>query len=113
MPRRELDVRQLLAASSCQRAEEREWRGGRLRDQIDDDLHDDAPDGELRIVKRPLDRKLEIDDAVAILEQRDREQHRQLRRVRAVDMLAERELVEDQLVRRGELAILDLIVHFQ
>src|SRR5206468_3222889 len=110
---RELYERQLLAPASCERAEQRERCRGRLRHQIDDDLHDDAPDRELRIVERTLDRKVEIDHAVAILEQRNRQQHWQLRRIRAVDVLAERELVEHQLVRCGELAILDLIVHFE
>ena len=95
------------------RAEQRERRGHGLGDQVDDDLHDHAPDRELGVVERALDRQIETDGAVAVLEQRDREQDRQLGGGRAVDALAERQLVEHELVRRRQPALVDLVVDLE
>ncbi len=68
---------------------------------------------EFRIVERALYRQIEVDDALAVLEQGNRKKDGQLGRGRAVDMLAERELIEDELVRRGELAVVDLVVRIR
>src|SRR5262249_18805248 len=48
--------------------------------------------------------------AITVLQQRNREQHRQLGRGGTFHASAERELIEPDLVARRELAILDLVV---
>ena len=85
-PRGKFDERELLAAAG-DRAEDREWRRHDLGDQVDDHADDQAADRELRIVERAGNRQLDVDHAVAILEQRDGKQHRKLGRRRAVDAL--------------------------
>ena len=75
----------------------------RLGDQVADRLPDHAAERELRVVDRAADRQVEVDDAVPVGEQRDRELDRQARG-RALDLLAEGELVEDDLVARRQLA---------
>lgn len=46
-----------------------------------------------------------------LFQQRHREQHRQLGRCRTLDSLTEGELIEKQAVLRGELTVLDLVLH--
>lgn len=70
-------------------AQQRKWRRHRLGDQVDDDLDNDAADRKLRIVERSADRQIDVDDAVAVAQQRHRKHHRKLGRGRAFNLLAE------------------------
>src|SRR5512134_994056 len=109
----ELDVRKLLAAAPEYRPQECEGGGGGFDQQVPDDLPDDPPYAELRVVGLPGDGKVEVDLPFPVLEKRDGQPDRELRRVGAVHRLAERELVEEDLVLRVELLLLDVVLQAQ
>ena len=87
MARRELHVRELFAVTARERAEQGKRSGHHFRDQVFYDLDDHAPHRELGIVERALNRQIEVDHSVAVLQERNREQDGKLGRRRAVDML--------------------------
>ena len=104
-----VDELQIRTAAE-QRSQQCERRRDRLFEDVDEDLPDDRSQAEFRIVERAGDRKIQIDDAVAILEQRDRQLDRQRYRVLALGLVAEFELIDDDVMLRIELAAVDLVV---
>src|SRR6266542_6490741 len=85
----EVHRRELLAAPAAQElAEQREGGGDGLADEVAEDLPDHLAEPELRVVERALDREIEIDQAVLVPQERDREADRQLRRRLALDLVA-------------------------
>ncbi len=109
VPAARSSCRELLAAAE-RRAEQREGQGDRLADQVEQHLHHQAKNAELRVVERAAHRQVQVDLSAAVLEQRHRQLHRQVHRVRALHRVAEGELVEEDAVGRGELALDDLVV---
>jgi hypothetical protein len=106
----EVDRREVAApAASEELADQRERRRRGFDDEISDELPEDLSDPELRVVERALDGEIDVDDAVAILEQRDGQLHRQLGGRRALDPVSEFELVDEKAVLSGELAVLELV----
>ncbi len=93
-----------------ERAEQSERRGHDLDQYVLDDLPDDRPDPELRIVQRAVDRDVEIDHAVDVLEQRGRELDRQRHGLLARGRLAPFELIDADVMLGFELAILDQVL---
>jgi hypothetical protein len=91
------------AAQPAQRC--RECALDRPRDQ----LTDDAAQIELRIAQGALDRQIDLDHAVAVLEQAHRQVHRQL--PDAGDILArpQGQLVKRELVARADPTFLEAI----
>ena len=71
-----------------------------------------GPKLEFRIVERAGHRKIQIDDAISILEQCHPELDRQRHRVLTRRLLAEFQLIDDDVVLRIELAAFDLVVQF-
>ena len=94
-----------MPAEQC--AKRAEWRSHGLGQDIAEHLPDDAADAELRVVERAFDRQIQVDLAAPVGQQREREPDWQLGRLRAVDRLSERQLVEIQVVDRLELAVFD------
>src|SRR6185503_1195441 len=74
------------------------------------DSQNDTADAELRVIQRTADRQIDVDDAVAILHQRDGQKHGQLGGVGTFHFLAEGQLVEDDFVFGAELAIVELVL---
>ncbi len=60
----------------------------------------------------PVTGKIQIDDAIAVLEQRDRQFDRQRYRILARGLIAELELIDDDVMLCIELAAVDLVVQF-
>jgi len=107
-PRRELDPRKVVVPPE-RRRDQRERRRGRLGDQVHQHLDDDPPYLELGVVQRTGDRHVEIDDAMTILQQRHGQANGRLDRVGTLDLVAERELVDDDLVAGVEPPGRDLV----
>src|SRR5581483_8567450 len=106
---REVDVIDVRAAAG-QPAQQGERRGDRLLHQVHERLADEWTQAELRVIETAGHRQPDPDDAVAILEQRDGKPQRQLRRVRARDLLAELQLVDDELVIGIEPGVIYFVV---
>ena len=104
----ELDEIDLRAAAE-EAADEREWRGRNLGKQPDEGLPDEGPEPELRVVEAAGHRQVDVDDAVPVLQERNRELERQGDGVGALDLLAELELVDDEFLLGVELAVLDVV----
>jgi len=108
-PGRELDEIHLLAATKQMR-ERCEGCSGHLLERIHEYLPDDCADMEFGIIEAACDRQIEIDHAVAVLEESDRNLQGQVHGVGALDALAELQLIDDEAMLRVELAIVDLVV---
>ena len=61
----------------------------------------------------PRHRKIQVDDALAVLEQGDRQLDRQRDGVLARGLFTELELIDDDVMLRIELAAVDLVVQFR
>ena len=81
--------------------------------QVDDDPHDDAADAEVRIGQRAADRQVDVDHAVTVFQQVDRQQDRQAGGIRAVHLVAKGQLVEEQAVFCLELLLGHAVVHVE
>src|SRR5690606_24123108 len=91
-------------------AEQRKRGRHGLGQQIEEDLDDEAADGKLRIVERAADRQVQINLAARILQQRNGQGDRQGQGVRALHLLPQRQLVEEDVVLGAQLALLDEVV---
>ena len=112
--RRELHQRQIrVIAAAGERRQRAEGRGRHLDEHVQHRAPDHLAEVEVRVVEIPLDRHVEEDDAVPVLQERQREPHRDLGRVGAVRPVAQRELVHLHHVRRGEAAVLDLVAEVE
>src|SRR6185503_12215285 len=95
----ELDVTQLGTAAE-EAADQREGRRRDLGQESDESLPDERAEPELGIVEAPGHRQVDVDDAVLVLQQRDRELERQGDGVWALDLVAELELVDHEFLLR-------------
>ena len=114
--RLEFDVREILMRTTARNAAEcgsdqRERRRRRLDDQIHERAEDDAADAELRIRKRPRNRDSHVDLSLRIFQQRNCEPNRQVGRVRAVHVIAERQLIDKDMVVGGQLAGIEQVMN--
>src|SRR5882757_2075766 len=105
----EVDVVHLLATAE-KVAEHRKRRGGDFGQQVENGFPDERPDFELRVVQAAGYRQVDINDAVAILEEGNGDFEGQVDRVGAFDTLAQFQLVDDEFVCGGELAIFNFVV---
>src|SRR4051794_11930631 len=96
----EVDVVHLLAAAE-QVAEQSEWCSGDFREQIENGFPDERPDSELRVVQAARYRQVDVDDAVAVLEQGHRDLQRQVDRIGTFNTVTQLQLVDDELVGGG------------
>ena len=69
-----------------------------LGQHVDDGFPDDLPVAELRIVEASRNRQIQVDEAVAVLQNRNRQVKRKVHRLRTVDTFAEFEFVDHELV---------------
>ena len=108
----ELGVAQLFPAPE-DGAEEREGRCSRLADQVDDDPQDNPPHAELGVVEAPAHGDIQLDLAIPVFQQGDGEPDGQLGGLGAIDLLAERKLVDEDVVPCIELALGDRIAQIE
>ena len=92
--RREILPAQFLAAAAEQRAEQRERRRGHLDENVFDGAPDHFGDAKIRLAQIAVNRHVQNNFSVAVLQNGDAEAHRQMRGVRAVHLFAKRELVQ-------------------
>ncbi|MNS92213.1 hypothetical protein D3C72_1263410 [compost metagenome] len=91
--------------------QQRKGRGDGLHDQVADHLEDDGCEPELRIIERAADRQVQIDHAIAVRQQGHCQLDGQARRS-TLHRVTELQLVQHQLVGRGELAVrLHVVLH--
>src|ERR1039458_5733497 len=107
--RLELHKAEFLPAAH-QGAQQREGRRSRLDNNIEDHLEDERGDGELGIVGLAAQRDVEIDLSLAVFEQGDGELDRQVGGVGAVIAGTESEMIDQELVLRLELLLVDVVV---
>ena len=114
--RRKILPAQFLAAAAKCRAQQGERRSGDFFQNVHDGARDHLADAEFRVVQAAFNRHIQHDFPVAVLQNGDRQPHRQMRGVRAVHFLAKRELVErDDIFRRQFLAdefIIEIQIQF-
>ena len=67
-----------------------------LRQQIDEHLEHNAPHGKLGIVQRTAHGKVDVDDAIPVFQQGERETNRQMNGIRTFDFITQCQLVENQ-----------------
>ncbi len=84
-----------------------------LVDEIPDDLEDDAPDTELRIIEAPGHGNVEVNLPIPVFEQGHRQLDGKARRRGAVHLLPEGELVDENLVLRVELPLVDEVLQIE
>src|SRR5690348_4333691 len=90
--------------------EQRERRRHGSLDQVRDGAPNQAAQAELRIRQRTGDGNVDVDLAARVLQQGNRETHGQVRFGVVLDVFAERQLIDEQMVFRGELVVLELVV---
>src|SRR5690606_23733522 len=98
---------------SCDLCEKLEERLNGTGDQVAQGLPDNGHDIELRVVEVTLYRQLNGYGAFTVLEQRHRQAYRQVDGLGAVDLFAELQLLQNDLVFSVELALLDAVVKVQ
>ena len=109
----EIDRFKLGAVTAEQRPECAKRRRDDPRKQVDDRLPDHRAVAELRVVETTRYRQSEIDAAITILQDRQRQFERQLDRIRAVNPFTERQLVDHHLIVTFELAVAHLVIEVQ
>ena len=87
--------------------EQGKGRGDRLLDQVADGVPDQIADVELRIAQRSGDRDVDVDLTLAVLQQRNRKLHRQVGGGVVLDLFAEGELVDENVVVGGQPVALE------
>ena len=106
--RREFDDIDLVAAAE-QVSQQGERCSDRFFQQVHEHLPDDGADPELRIIQAAGDRQVKVDHAIAVLQQRDGQFQRQIHGIGTFDLVAQLQLVDDNVVAGGELAVLDVV----
>ena len=104
----EVDVIHLLATAE-KTPESCKWRGGNFSEQVENRLPDQGADLELRIIEAASYGQVDVNNAVAILEERYRDFQRQVNSIGAFHTLAQFQLIDDDLVRRGQLAVFNFV----
>src|SRR5690606_29018390 len=107
---RHVDV---LATAAEQRAQRTERRGDDLGDEAEQGLADQAAEAEFGILERPRHGQAEVDAALAVLEDRNGQVERQVRRVFRLELLAKRELIHDDPVVALQLLVLDPVLEIE
>ena len=98
-----------IAVSGKERGEERKGGGGRLDEKVFQDLEDNPPDVELRIVYTSRYRDVEMDFPPVVFQQRESQLDREARRLVAFHLVSERELIDPDLVLRYEFLVFDVV----
>ena len=114
-PRVEFDIAQFFTAGAATSAAEKRSDQGKGSghgpgDNIEEKPEHDATDAELGIVEGSTNRKVDVNDAVSILEQGDGEQDGRFDRGRTLDSFAEDELVQNDLILGRQFSILHLVL---
>jgi hypothetical protein len=99
-----------VRAAAEQRSQQGKRRGNRLLQQIHQDLPDEGPEAEFWVVERAGDRQIQIDDPIAVLEQRHRQFDGQGHGILAVGLVAEFELIDHDVMLGIELAVIHFVV---
>ena len=110
----ESDRAQVVPCAAAKQLRQRaERRGDDIADEMPDRFPDQRRQAELRVVEVAFDRYLQGYPAVRILQQVDCELEWQLERVRAVDALAQRELLQRDLVVAFDHAVAHAVIEVQ
>ena len=104
----EFHVAHFLAAPD-EGPQQGERGSGSLDEKVFQDLEDHTADPELRIAHVPGHRQVELDPAVAVLQQGDGQPDRQCRRLGAVHMVSQGQLVDFDMVPGIQLLLHDVV----
>ena len=102
--RRKTHHAEFVPAATKGTGQQTERRGDGFDNQIDDHLENNGPQPELRVINRATDWQIDVDDTVAICQQRHCQFHWQTVG-RALHLFTKRELVEDEVVAGRERAV--------
>ncbi|KPK08896.1 MAG: hypothetical protein AMJ64_02060 [Betaproteobacteria bacterium SG8_39] len=92
------------------RPEHAERRRDKLAEHVAERAHDHATDTELGVVNVAFHRHRQVDLALAVFQQRDRQIEGQVFRIRTVHALAERKVAQQDRVVSLERVVLDLVL---
>src|SRR5262249_46136726 len=107
--RLEVNVVHVLAAAE-QMTQQRKRRRRNLAQHIQQHLPDDGSESELRIVQAAGHGQIQINDAIAVLEEGNGNFQRQVPRIRTLHPVTELQLIDHELVSGGQVAVIDLVV---